>query len=115
MGSLTGLCLALRDAGDGGASASRLLLRESWRWVSKAIELGLELPSPSQPEETLAALRPPVGAILEAASIAGATDLREAAIGVLDRDGDVIACAMAALGATTGRSSPHGLRLRAVR
>ena len=110
MAELPGLCLALRDAGDGGASASRLLLRESWRWLTEAIELGLELPSPSRRKETLSALGPPVGAMLEGASLVGKADLREEAIGVLCRDGDLLACAIAALRATpASRWSAAGL------
>jgi hypothetical protein len=86
--SLPGLCLALRDAGDGGASAARLLLRESWRWVSEAIDRGAELPTPSRREQALSELGPPFGSILQGASVVGATELRDEAIGVLCRDAD---------------------------
>lgn len=44
--SLPPLCLALREAGDAGTSAARLLLRESWRWLCEAIGRGLEAVRP---------------------------------------------------------------------
>jgi hypothetical protein len=38
MASLPRLCLAFGEAGEAGTSAARLLLRDSWRWVSQAID-----------------------------------------------------------------------------
>jgi hypothetical protein len=101
MASLPRLCLAFREAGDAGTSAARLLLRESWRWVSQTIDLGLELSSPSHREQTLSELGRPVGAMLEGTALAGATDLRDEAVGVLCRDDDLlVGCAIAVLRAT---------------
>jgi len=110
MASLPSLCLALRESGDAGTAAARLLLRESWSWLSDAIEGGLELPTPSRREQTQSALGRPVGAMLEGASLVDATDLRDAAVGILCRDGDLLACAIAALRATPpSRWSAAGL------
>lgn len=95
--SLPPLCLALREAGDAGTAAARLLLRESWRWVSESIDRGLELSAPSRREQTLCGLGGPVGALLEGASLVDATDLRDAAVGVLCRDVDLVGCALAVL------------------
>jgi len=100
MASLPRLCLALRDAGNGGTVAARLVLRESWSWLSQVIDRGLELPTPSRCEQTLSELGRPIGAMLEAASLVGATGLRHEAVAVLCRDGDLLACAIAALRAT---------------
>jgi hypothetical protein len=98
--SLPRLCLTLQQAGDAGTPAARLLLRESWRWVSQTIDRGLELTSPSRREETLCELGPPAGAILEGASLVGATELRDEAVGVLCRDNELVSCAIAVLRAT---------------
>ena len=100
MASLPRLCLALRDAGNGGTVAARLVLREWWSWLSQAIDRGLELPTPSRCEQTLSELGRPTGAMLEAASLVDATDLRHDAVAVLCRDGDLLPCAIAALRAT---------------
>jgi hypothetical protein len=100
MASLPRLCLAFGEAGEAGTSAARLLLRDSWRWVSQAIDRGLELLSPSDREQTLSGLGRSVGAILEGASLVGATDVRDRAGEVLCRDGDLVGCAIAVLRAT---------------
>ncbi len=72
MASLPRLCLACREAGDAGASAARLVLRDSWGWLSQSIDRGLELSSPSRREQTLSELGRPLAAILEGASEVGA-------------------------------------------
>jgi hypothetical protein len=111
--SLPGLCLVLRDAGDGGASAARLLLRESWRWVNEAIDQGTELPTPSRREHALSKLGAPFGSILQGASVVGEADLRDEAIGVLCRDAGLLACAIATLRAIPA-SQWHAAGLDAV-
>ncbi len=100
MASLPSLCLALRENGEAGTAAARLLLRDSWRWLSQAMDRCLELRTPSRREQTQSALGRPLGAMLEGASLVDATDLRDEAIGILCRDGDLLACAIAALRAT---------------
>lgn len=95
--SLPGLCLALREAGDTGAQAARLLLRESWRWVSERIDRGLELPSPSHREQSVTQLGPALGAILEGSSLVGATDVCGDAVGILCSRDELLGCAIAAL------------------
>ncbi len=108
--SLPPLCLALREGGDAGTAAARLLLRESWSWLSHAIDRGLELPTPSRREPTLSELGPAVGAMLQGASLVDATDLRDEAVGILCSDGELLACAIAALRATpASRWSAAGL------
>jgi hypothetical protein len=110
MVSLPRLCLAFREAGEGGTSAARLLLRESGTWVSQTINRGLELSSPSHREQTLSELGRPVGAMLEGASLVGATDVHDEAVGVLCRDDDMVGCAIAVLRATAAsRWSAAGL------
>ncbi len=99
--SLPRLCLAFRQAGDAGTRAARLLVRESWRWVAQGIDRGLEQPSPSRREQSLAQLGPPLGAILEGASQVGATEVRDDAVGVLCRKDELLGCAIAALRATS--------------
>ena len=98
--SLRALCLAFRETGDAGTTAARLLLRESWRWLSETIDRGLELSSPTQRKQTLDGLGGPVGALLEGASLVDATDLRDAAVGALCRDVELVGCAIATLRAT---------------
>ncbi len=98
--SLPRLCLALREAGDAGASAAGMLLQESWRWISEAIDRGLELPSPSRRAQALCELGRPFGALLEGAAMVGATDVRDEAVGVLCRDDGLVGCAIAVLQTT---------------
>jgi hypothetical protein len=98
--SLPWLCLAFREAGDAGTQAARLLVRESWGWVGQSIECDLALLSSSRREQGLAQLGPALGAILEAASPVGATELRDDVVGVLCRQDELLACAIAALRAT---------------
>ncbi|MGA2929497.1 MAG: 2OG-Fe(II) oxygenase, partial [Solirubrobacteraceae bacterium] len=100
MASLQSLCLALRESGDAGAAAARLLLRASWSWLRHEIDRDLELPAPSRREQRLTELGPPVGAMLQGASFVDATDLRDEAVGILCRGADLLACAIAALRAT---------------
>lgn len=99
--SLPRLCLALVETGGGGKRAARLLLRDSWKLVRQGIDLGLKLPSPSHREQRLAELGSPLGAILEAASRVGATDLRDDAVGLLCRRDELLGCVIAALRATS--------------
>jgi hypothetical protein len=98
--SLRALCVAFRERGDAGTAAARLLLRESWRWLSETIDRGLELSSPTQREQTFDGLGGPVGALLEGASLVEASDLRDAAVGVLCGDVELVGCAIATLRAT---------------
>jgi len=98
--SLPRLCRALREAGDAGVSAAGMLLQESWRWISEAIDRSLELPSPSRREQALSELGRPVGALLEGGAMVGATDMRDEAVGVLCRDDGLVGCAIAVLRAT---------------
>lgn len=108
--SLPRLCRAFREAGDSGTRAARLLLRESWRWVRQSVDRSLEVPSPSRREQSLAHLGPPLGAILEGASLVGETDLPDDAIGVLGRQDELLGCAIATLRATSAaRWSAAGL------
>jgi hypothetical protein len=100
MVSLPRLCLACREVGVAGTAAARLLLRESWRRVSHAIDRGLQLSSPSQREQRLSELGSPLRGILEAASLIGAAEVRDQAVGLLCRQDEVVGCAIAVLRAT---------------
>lgn len=107
MDSLPRLCLALSKAGDAGTLAARMLLGVCWSWTRQAIERGLQLTSPSRREETLSELGRPLGAMLEGTTVVGATDLRDEAVEVLCRDGELVGCAVAVLRATpTSQWSP---------
>ena len=111
IGSLPTLSLALQEAGDGGAAAARLLLEVAWTWLTTTIARGLDQPAPSQREETLSQLERPVAALLEAASLVGAVDVRDETIGLLCRDDeDIVRCAIGVLRATPStRWCPGGL------
>ncbi len=104
MVSLPQLCIAFGDAGDSGTSAARLLLQEAWRWLSQRIDRCLELSSPSHRQQSLSELGRLVAAMLEGTSLIGTADVRDEAIGVLCRDGDLVGCAIAVLRAT---AAPH--------
>jgi 2OG-Fe(II) oxygenase superfamily len=104
------LCDALQEAGDAGTAAARLLLRESWSWLSQAMERALELPSPSRREQTLSELGPPVAAILDGASRVAATNLGDQVMQVMCRDEALVGCAITTLRTTpTTRWSAVGL------
>jgi hypothetical protein len=96
MASLPALCRALRATGDAGTSAARILLQESWSAVSQSIDCSLELTSPSQREQALAALGPPIAGVLQATSVGGACDARDEAVAALSHP-DLVVCGIAAL------------------
>jgi hypothetical protein len=86
LASLPRLCEALLKADDGaGRQAGRLLLQDSWEALREAIEGGRDLASPSQRNETLAALARPLSGWLESAAVVDATELRDEAIAFLTR------------------------------
>jgi hypothetical protein len=99
--SVPQLCVAFSEIGAAGTPAARLLLRESWKWLSQRIKQSLELSSPSHRQQALCELGRPVAAILNGAELVGVADVRDEAVGVLCGDGDVIGCALAVLRATT--------------
>ena len=109
--TLPALCLALQGAGDAGTTAARLLLQDSWKWLSTVVEQDLDQPAPSQRNESLSELDRPVAAVMEGASLVGAADLRDEAIGLLCRgEDDLVGCAIGVLRATpTSRWQPTGL------
>jgi hypothetical protein len=95
--SLPRLCTALGETGVPGAAAATLLLHQAWSWLSQSLERNAELSPPSRREQTLSELGRPVAAILEAASLLDAGDLREDAVQVLCRDDEVARCAVEVL------------------
>jgi hypothetical protein len=109
--SLPALCLALQGAGDAGTAAARLLLQDSWKWLSTVVEQDLDQPAPSQRNESLSELNRPVAAVLEGAALVGAADLRKEVVGLLCRaEDDLVRCAIGVLRATpTSRWRPTGL------
>ncbi len=93
--SLPALCLELREVGDEGTIVARLLLQESWRWLSTLIAQDLDQPAPSKRQESLSTLERPVAALLEGASLVAAADLRDEAVSLLCRgDDDLVTLAM---------------------
>jgi hypothetical protein len=108
--SLPALCLALEEAGDAGTTAARLLLQDSWKWLSAVVARNLAHAAPSQREESLLKLERPVAAVLEGASLVGAADLRDEAVGLLCRGVELLGCAVGVLRATPiSRWGPTGL------
>jgi hypothetical protein len=96
--SLQRLCTALADCGGPGSSAALLLLRDSWRWIRKAIEQALGLPSPSRRDKALAEFGRPVAALLQGASLVDAADVVGEATGFICRDDeDLVGCAVEVL------------------
>jgi hypothetical protein len=100
LGSLPQLCLALREAGEAGVSGARMLLQESWGWISGQIARGLAVPSPSRRDQALSELARPVGAVLEGAATVGATELLDEVVRVLCCDDGLVGCAVAILRGT---------------
>jgi hypothetical protein len=85
--SLPRLCEAVAGAGPPGVAAATLVAREAWSWLSQSLdEDAVPLP-PSRRVETLSRLARPVAALLEAASLLDADDVRDDAVRVLCRDG----------------------------
>jgi hypothetical protein len=100
MASLPRICLACRETGEAATSVARLLLRQSWAWINQNIEWGLDLPSPSHRARALAELGHPLAAILKAAALVGATDLREDALRVMCRDEELLGLTISVLRST---------------
>lgn len=69
MASLPRLCVALRDAGDPGASMARRVVEAAWRWAAHAIDRALQMSSPSKREQALHALGTPLAAIMQGRSV----------------------------------------------
>jgi hypothetical protein len=108
--SLPALCLALQGAGDAGTAAARLLLQDSWKWLSTAAARDLALAAPSQRERSLLKLKRPIAAVLLSASLVGAADVRDKAVGLLCGDVELVGCAVGVLRATPiSRRRPTGL------
>lgn len=98
--SLPRLCRALRDTGDAGASASRRLVEAAWRWTAQGIDRNLQMSSPSQREQGLRQLGTPLAAILQAAALVEASDVRDGAVERLCRDDSLLGCATGVLRGT---------------
>lgn len=96
--SLGGLCEALHASGGTGTATARLLVQDSWRWLSVAIDRRLGLMPPSHRDEALGELGPPITSVLECTAVIGASDLGDEVVGFLCRENnDLIACLMRAL------------------
>jgi len=108
--SLFALCLALQGAGDAGTTAARLLLADSWKWLSTVVARDLTQAAPSQREESLFELARPIAAVLQGASLVAASDVRDAAVGLLCGGVDLVGCAIGVLRATPiSRWYPTGI------
>ncbi|MCU4183391.1 2OG-Fe(II) oxygenase [Acidiferrimicrobium sp. IK] len=105
------LCVALQESGDGGTVAARLLVRDAWKWLATTIGQGLDQPARSRREESLSQMVRPVAALLEAAALVGAVEVRDEAVELLcGEDEDIARCAIGILRATpTHQWPPTGL------
>jgi len=91
--SLPRLCEALHAAGSTGTSTARLLVQDSWRWLSEAIEQRRGLMPPSRRDEALGELGRSVLAVLQSTAVIAPADLRDAAVGFLREGGeDLLPC-----------------------
>jgi hypothetical protein len=110
-GALPRLCSALGAAAGDGTLVADALLRASWARCRESFDRGLQLGRPSERERALATYARPFSALLQAASIVGARDVREEVVTSLcGRDQCLQRCAMATLRATPRRRwEPDGL------
>ncbi|HVM02407.1 MAG TPA: 2OG-Fe(II) oxygenase [Acidimicrobiales bacterium] len=91
--SLPRLAEALLAAGGTGASTARLVVEEAWRWLGGEIDHGRRLAAPSHRGRALGELARPAAAVLEAAAVIAATDLRDEALAVLcEETDDLLPC-----------------------
>jgi hypothetical protein len=99
LASLPSLCEALQGVGGSGTSAARLLVEDSWRWLSEEIgQRRALLVSPSRRDQALGELGRPIANVLESAAVIGTDELRDEAVGFLCQyNDDLIGCLMAAL------------------
>jgi hypothetical protein len=99
LASLPSLCEALQGVGGSGTSAARLLVEDSWRWLSEEIgQRRALLVSPSRRDQALGELGRPIANVLESAAVVGTDELRDEALGFLCQyNDDLIGCLMAAL------------------
>jgi hypothetical protein len=96
--SLPGLCRALQ-----ASPTAHLLLDLSWDWLRNMIGRGAEQQSPTYRDEALREMGPPLAALLAAAAVAEAGELRDQIVGFCREQGDeMIPCEMAALRAAAG-------------
>lgn len=107
--ALPDLCAALSRAGEPGLLTARVLAAETWRWLRQLVARLLEVRSPSQRTEGLAALASPIAAVLLSVTTVGADDLLNEAVSFLcsGRD-ELLGCLLQALrsAAARGGSAP---------
>ncbi|MGH2843697.1 MAG: 2OG-Fe(II) oxygenase, partial [Solirubrobacteraceae bacterium] len=106
---LAELCRALAGTGPRGPLAGRILVSDSWAWVRGRIDRGLEVSQPSRREEALVSLAAPLAAVIEAASVVGATTVGEEARELICSRDAVITCATATLRAAPASSLKAGV------
>lgn len=99
--SLTPLAEALHAAGDTGLSVARLLVQDSWRWLTEEVARYRGVGQPSRRDHGLVGLGRPVLAVLKSTAVIAATDLRDEALGFLCQEDDgLLPCLMAVLRAS---------------
>jgi hypothetical protein len=92
------LIRALAARGEAGRTAALLLLRDAWRRLGDAVDQALDLESPSERAEDLAELGAPIAAVLQGASVIGATDLTgEMTTSLCQEAGELVSCAIEVL------------------
>lgn len=82
------LCRALVDVDWAGRRLAALLLRESWKYLSRSIEVSLDIPRPSDRSDELSDLARPLAALMEAASVAEVPGVTDEAVQLLCRDSE---------------------------
>lgn len=108
VGSLGPLAEALSAAGGSGTAVARLLVQDSWRWLTEEVDLHRGNGPPSRPDQGLVELGRPVLAVIKSTAVIAATDLRDEALGFLCQEGDdLLPCLMAVLRAARPLPPPQ--------
>jgi hypothetical protein len=102
--SLPSLCTALCAQSGDGRTMAALVVTRSWPQLRDQADRWAHGSMPSPRAEALGELGPPIAAVLAAAAVCEAADLREEIVAFLNQDhDDLLPCAMAALQA----GAPH--------
>lgn len=95
--SLPRLCTSLADGGGPGTSAATSLLAQSWAWADKAVERARELGAPSRRQASLSELATSLAAVVESASLLGASQVRDEVVHLLSEGEDLVTLAIGVL------------------
>lgn len=107
MSSLVRLCESLDDAGGTGTATARLLVEDSWAWLSDEIASECGSLPPSRRDQVLDQLVGPLTAVLESTATIAAVDVQEELASALSGDNhDLLGLSMRAL-RTAVKSPPR--------